>query len=78
MSDVQFNEEQPVVVSRPEKHSILTKMALATGMVTTPRGAQFLLLIVGVLALGLAVFFFLASGSELPETNPSDYAVWPS
>ena len=60
MESVQFNEEQPVVRVHPEKVSVFTKLALATGLVTTPRGAQILLLVVGALALLVAVFFFLS------------------
>jgi hypothetical protein len=54
--DIQFDEEsQPQPVYQAEQKSFLTRLVLGTGIVSTDKGVQYVLLGVAALAIILAI-----------------------
>lgn len=71
MANIQFDEEQQYQRSaQASQKSLLTRLVLATGVVSTDKGVQYVLLGVAVLAvvLALSVPFFIGGGA--PEITP--------
>ncbi len=83
MSELQFDEE-PAYEPRQqvEKKSFLTQMVLATGVVSSDRQAQYVLLSVAAVATVLSLFLiFSTTGSPAPQIPPGSKLVetpgWP-
>jgi hypothetical protein len=69
MADIEFQEERGYVSARSDQPSFFTRIVLATGMVRTERGAQYVLLALTALII-FATFMFQASKSK-DERTPS-------
>lgn len=57
MSDIQFDEEQQYQrpIYQAEQKSFLTRLVLSTGIVSTDKGAQYVLLGIAIIAAILAI-----------------------
>jgi hypothetical protein len=71
MADLQFIEPQEYGQRRTlPPPSFLTRLVLRSGLVETERGAQYLLLGVTVVCIGIALFLTLSSGPSAPPPSP--------
>ncbi len=71
MADVQFEEEQQYRQGYQAEHKpLLIRLVLATGIVSTDKQAEYVLLGVAAALLLIAIFVAFSGGQSTPSENP--------
>ncbi|OIO51420.1 hypothetical protein CO131_02090 [Candidatus Kaiserbacteria bacterium CG_4_9_14_3_um_filter_50_16] len=75
MTDIQFEEEPQYQHSAlPDKKPFFIRLVLATGVISTDKAAEYVLLGFAVVCLCIALFIFMNSGP--PKPPPADQIMW--
>ena len=75
MTDIQFDEEQQYrqhgQAEKAEKKSLFIRLVLATGVVSTDRQAEYVLLGIAVVGIIVSLFLSFGGGSHTPQKPPA-------
>ncbi|MFA6408523.1 MAG: hypothetical protein WCW36_03630 [Candidatus Paceibacterota bacterium] len=75
MADIQFNEDQEYQRSAiVERKSLFVRLVLATGIVSSDKAAEYVLICFVILGLGITFFSFTRSGPASPP--PATQIIW--
>jgi hypothetical protein len=73
MADIQFDTNADEFGAPPQEHSgwDLTEQIVSLGLAQTKEQAEYVLIVLGLIALIVAGFFFFSGGSSVPPPPPA-------
>ncbi len=77
---VEFDEDEGIPTRRsirPHREPALTRLVIKSHLAKTAKGAEALLLFVGLASMAGALFIFLDLGGVKPPPSPVPTAQWP-